>query len=487
MTDLNFLSLRHRARLARIAAILVISSAISVAVAQQPPPGGQGEKKSFQPSEKVAEALSKQLKPLQEKQDWNGMLALLDTLQPAPGSYDEALILDMRAKLYATTNQLSKAIAPWERVVQLSDQHGYFPEKQTLDTVSLLAQLYAQEGSTSKVPAQQQQYFSKAIQYFRRYLEKTPKPTPETLMAYASILYYRAVADPNNVDQAMIKEAREIVNRGLMSSIKPKEGFYQLLLTLQQQQNDMAGSAEILELLLKQSPQKKDYWQMLSAMYLQLSDKAKNEKKDDQLSRDYLVRAIVSYERAQALGFLATPKDNMNLVSMYLMANQFTKGTELLYNGMKSGKIESEPNNWRVLGRYYLEADQNNRAIEVLKEASNLFPKNGEIEYQIAQIYLQQENTREALAHAKAAAAKGNFEATKPFSIWYLIAYTSFDLDDIDGAQQAIAKCEQFPEAAKDPQFPKLKNVIAEKIAERDIKKQEKDNPKAKATPVKKA
>jgi tetratricopeptide (TPR) repeat protein len=489
VSDLTPLSRRHRSHLARVATILVVTAAVSgLQAAQQrkaPPAQNnsaqqQPAKKEFNFSEKTSEAF-KNLKPLQEKQDWNGMLALLEAIPVTPGSYDEAFILDMKAKIYATTNQLSKAIAPWEKAVELSDKFGYFSEKQTLETVSLLAQLYGQEGSVSKVPAQQQQYFGKAIQYFKRYLDKTPKPTPETMMAYASILYYKAAADPNNVDQALLKEARGIVERGLMTSIKPKEGFYQLLLTLQQQQNDLAGSAEILELLLKQSPAKKDYWQLLMASYLQLSEKAR--EKDPRQAREYLVRAIVTCERAQALGHLQTPKDNMNLVSLYLMANQFTKGTELLYNGMKSGKIESEPNNWRVLGRYYLEADQPKQAIKVLQEAAQLFPKSSEIEVQIAQLYMQIESPKEALQHAKAAITKNNFETTKPFSVHYLAAYTAYDLGEIEEAQKAIADAEKFPEAAKDPQFPKLKNVIAEAIAEREAKKNEKTAPKGKDTP----
>jgi tetratricopeptide (TPR) repeat protein len=300
------------------------------------------------------------------------------------------------------------------------------------------------------------------------------------MMTYASILYYKAVANPNDIDQAILSEARTVVEKGLVSSIKPKEGFYQLLLTLQQQQNDMAGSAEVLELLLKNSPAKKDYWQLLMASYLQLSDRVKD--KDPQLSREYLTRAIVTCERAQALGHLSTPKDNMNLVSLYLMANQFTKGTELLYNGMKAGKIESEPNNWRVLGRYYLEADLNTQAVAVLEEAAKLFPKNGEIEVQIAQIYLQMEKPREALFHAKAAVGKGNFEGTKPFSVHYLIAYTAYELGDIDEAHAALTVAEKFPEAAKDAQFPRLKAVIQDSINERQANRESKEGKEKKGS-----
>jgi len=455
---------------------LLCAALVGGLFAQSAPPPAQ---KKAPPSigEKTSEAFQK-LRPLQEKQDFNGMLAVLEAVPVQANSYDQALVLDMKAKIFAMTNQFSKAIAPWEKAIELSDKFEYFPEKQTLETVVLLAQLYGQEGSSSKDPKLQQQYFAKAITYFRRFLDKTKKPTPETLMAYASILYYRAVADPNNVDKAGLAEAQNIVEQGMLEAIKPREGFYQLLLTLLQQQNDLQGSSEYLELLLAQNPTKKDFWQLLMASYLQLSERA--SKQDPTLSREYLVRAIVTCERAQSHGHMKTPKDSMNLVSLYLMAGQFSRGTEILYQGMKKGEIESEPNNWRVLGRYYLEANMNEQAVKVLKEASGLFPKNGEIEMQIAQIYTQMENNRESLKHAKLAVQKGNFEGTKPFSAHYLIAYTAYDLGEVDEAKAAIEKASTFEESKKDAQFPRLKAVIEEAIAEREAKKSEKA-PKAKS------
>jgi tetratricopeptide (TPR) repeat protein len=196
------------------------------------------------------------------------------------------------------------------------------------------------------------------------------------------------------------------------------------------------------------------------------------------------VRAIVTAERAQALGFLNTPKDNMNLVSLYLLANQFTKGTELLYNGMKKKTIESEPHNWRILGRYYQEANLNDKAVEVLKEATGLFPKNGELEVQIAQIYLQMEKTKEAFEHAKAAIAKGNFEGTKPYGVHYLVAYTAYELGRIDDANKALSDAEKFEEHKKDPQFARLKEVVVEAVAEREAKSKAKEEPKKGATPA---
>jgi tetratricopeptide (TPR) repeat protein len=466
-----------------VVAGLVSTFAIGPVFAAQPkksapPPATQGQppaKKEFEMSEKTREAFGK-LKPLEDAQNWDEILKVLATIQFVPGSYDEAMVLNSKATLHIKKNEYAKAIEPWERMIQLNDQHGYFPTKTINEVIFFLAQLYAQEGSSSKVPAQQQQLLSKALIYFKRVFENTPKPTPEMLMTYATILYYKAAADPNKVDQELLKEARAVVERGLQAKIVPKPEFYQLLLTILQQQNDLLGSSEILEVLLKQAPTKsKDLWQLLMASYLQLSEKS--SKNDPTAARDFLVRAIVTCERAQGLGFLATPKDNMNLVSLYLMANQFTKGTELLYNGMKGGKIDNEPNNWRVLGRYYLEANMHTQAIAVLQEAAKNFPKNSEIEIQLAQILIQLEKTKDAFTHAKAAAEKNSFEGTKPFAAWYLVAYTAYDLGNLEEAQKAILQAEKIdPEMAKkDPQFPKLKNVVQEALAEREAKAKEKE------------
>ena len=468
------------ARLIRTGAALALFAIAGSVLAQQ-----GGEKKTQHSVSEATQKAFAALTPLQTASNWDGMLKLLEGLTLTPGSYDEALVLDMKAKLYAQQNQYAKAIAPWERVVQLSDQHAYFGEKQVLDIVFFLGQLIASEAAGTKDTKLQQQYYSKALVYYKRFLEKTPKPTPEAISTYAMILYYKAIADPNNVDQAMLKEARTAVENGLTSTIKPKESLYQLLLTFMQQQNDMAGAAEIIELLLKQNPAKKDYWALLMGIYLQLSDKATKDK-DTELSRSLLVRAIVTVERAQALGFLNTPKDNMNLVSLYLLGNQFNKGTELLYNGMKKGTIESEPHNWRILGRYYQEANQNETAINVLKEATKLFPKNGEMEINIAQIYLQQDKTREALQHAEFAQAKGNFETTKPYGVHYLIAYTAYELGDLDKASKALEAAEKFEEHKKDPQFTRLKEVVQGELAERAEKAEKtakKNAPASKATP----
>lgn len=107
-----------------------------------------------QVTEKTSAAFRK-LKPLQDAKDWAGMIGLLDTLisQVEPTSYDMALILDMKAKLYIQQNQFSHAIEPWEKALQLSDQFKYFDGKRSFEIVTFLAQLRLQaSGVTAEAP-----------------------------------------------------------------------------------------------------------------------------------------------------------------------------------------------------------------------------------------------------------------------------------------------------------------------------------------------
>jgi tetratricopeptide (TPR) repeat protein len=462
MSALAFYSHFILARIVRALAALVFF-AVTLAYAQQ---AGQRPLPSL--SEKTSEAFGK-IRALQEAKNWAGVLALLEGIPDVkPGSYDEAVILDSKARTYGVMEQMPKAIAPWERALQISDEHGYFNERQTLEIVLYLAQLNTQEAfATNRSPQQQQEHLAKAMPYYRRYLEKVATPAADVLQTYATVLFQRATVDANRADPALLQEAKAVVERGLASTIKPRESFYSIKVALRQQDNDLAGASELIELMLHQKPDKKDYWQSLVMMYTRLSDEAKDE--NPALARQYLVRAIIAYERAQELGFLTGSKDRLHLCSLYLAAKQFTKGTEMLYSGMKTGKIDSEPNNWRLLGRFHQEANQPQQAVAVLEEGSRLFPKNGEIEMQLAELHFQGEKVAEAFEHAKAAAEKGNFETTKPFSVYYLIAYTAYDLGKFDEAKQAILAAEKYPEeSARDAQFSNLKNAVNDAIAERE-------------------
>lgn len=415
-------------------------------------------------SEKTGEALSK-LQPLLNAKDWNGAQTLLDSIiSAAPAdSYDRAVATEIKAKIYLQNSEFPKALAMLESIISTSEIHkNFFDQKSILEYLYYLAQLYYQEGANSKDLSVQQANFNKALVYLRRWFSVSPKKDADATMFYASILYNQAVVGGDKADLSILKQARHEIEEGLLMAPKPKDGFYTLLLATLQQEGDFARSAEVLEQLVIQKPENKVYWQQLMATYANL---AGGGEKDPAKIQEYHARAINSLERAQARGLLKDPKDNYNLVSIYFNAGQFGKATDLLYSGLKNGAIESDVKNYELLAYSYQQVNQELQAVNVLKEATKIFPKNGQLDFLIGQIYTQMDNNASAYEAYEQAVAKGGVE--KPYITHVLLAYSAFDLQKLEIALKAVAEAEKFPEAQKDPQLPKMKAAIEEAIKDR--------------------
>ena len=461
----NLIQLRLRSRALFLLVALLTSVALlpnrSAAAEEQGPPGL---------NEKVSEALQQKMKPLLDAKNWDGAMAVIDSVLVGldPNGYDTAFLSDIKAKIFLQKNDYASAIAPMETTLRLADANkNFFDKKTILDVVYFLAQIYYQEGTSSKDPTVQKNYFNKSSAYIKRWLQTTPKKNQEASLFYASILYNQAVVNPDKVDLDLIKRVQTEVKEGLLTSLKPKEGFYVLLLASLQQIGDLAGSAEVLEQMVKVKPDNRTYWLQLLATYLNLGG---GTEKDEQKSRESFARAINTMERAQALGLMQTPKDNYNLVTMYYNAGQFGRATDLLYSGLKSGAIESDLKNWQLLAYSYQQIGRDAQAIAVLKEAGTAFP-TGQIEFQIGQIYSQMDNrTAEAYAYYSKAVEKGGLE--KPHSAYMFLAYTAFELEKFDEALAAINQTIGSPDGQKDAQAPRLKQAIEDAVKEREATKQ---------------
>jgi hypothetical protein len=464
VTASNLPSFTSRTRAVKFALAVACASTGSLSLTHAQAPAQQPSTLN----EKVSAEFQK-LKPLQDAKNWDGMIALLEGLLPTvgPSSYDMAYIQDMRARLLAGKDQWPKAIDAMETSLRISDANKFFDKNKTLEMLLFLAQVSYQQATTIKIPAEQQMYLTKAADFFKRWLKDTPKATPEITAFYATILLQQAVSDPKNVNRDLLKQARNEVDKLFRTSIRPKEQLYFLLLAILQQENDTAQSAEVLELIVKQFPTKKDYWPQLWATYLNLAN-----DKDEAKARTNFIRAINTVERAQAQGFMNTPKDNFNLVSLYIQVNQFGKATDLLYSGLKNGAIENDPKNWVYLGYYYLQINRNLDALAILKEASALFPKNGQFDLQIGEIYRQDEKMKEARHHYREALRKGGLD--RPHAVHTLLANVSYELEDFDEALKAIISAEGYPESKKDAYLGRLKDAIQAAINEREIAKQTK-------------
>jgi len=409
-----------------------------------------------------------------DAKNYDGVLSLLYGLEPTvkPDSYDMSVILDTEAKiLWQGKNEPEKAIQPWERLLALVDQHPDYMEP--ADRVShylYLAQTYYLVSSDARFKNSplRNQYFDRALVYERRLLAETPRPSQEYILFYCSLLYQKAVETSSKIDTAYLDQAKAEALKGLLSDPHPKEQFYILLVAIAQQENDFALAGSYLELLVVKKPTQKDYWNQLVAIYNNL---AASTGSDVEHQRSYYARAINAAERAQALGFLKSPKDNFNLVSMYDQVGQFGRAIELLYGGMKNGSIEATLKNWQVLAYFYEQVDQQALAVKVLKEAEENpeFAAGGALDRQIADLYYQLDNTQGVYESCKAAVAKGN-NVKNPYTTYQLLAYSAYELRKYPEALEACEKGMTYPGApVKD--LARLKEGIQDAIKQQQAEK----------------
>ncbi|MEJ1972672.1 MAG: hypothetical protein WDM96_09505 [Lacunisphaera sp.] len=362
------------------------------------------------------------------------MLAAAEAKVPAD-SYDAALINQYRTQILLQQGEYAKAIGPIEKTLALSDAKTptYFDERVTRELYFFLFQLYFQESNSTKNPTLIATYYDKAQKAIEHWLVLTPQSNADAQMYYAQLLISRALLDPTKPDKPLLEKAIVEINKGLLMATRPKDTFYLLKLVCLQQLDRNAESAELMEVVVKQKPDSATYWQQLAALYLSLG-------KD--------LRAIVTIERAQAHGFMNTPKDNYNLLGIYFNTGQYEQASELLEKHLKAGTIENDQKNWELLANAYQQLQRPLKSVDTLKEATKIFPKSGQLELLISQAYTQLDKPEESLVHAQAAIAKGNL--TKPYQAYLSLSFTAYQLKKYEVALEAAKKAAEFPEGAKD-------------------------------------
>jgi tetratricopeptide (TPR) repeat protein len=451
---------------------LLIGAALPVtAFAEEQSDTSTQDKRVF--SEKVREGLVK-FGPLQSEGKWSDALVLVDELLKLalPGTYDEYYLTYVKGQIYLRLDKPDDAIAPIEKALRLSDQAApphFLDPRDERGMLRTLAQLYYAQGSVKGINSiKQDQAFAKAIAYLGRLIQEERAEhnvSSDDILFCATLIYNRAQL-PSKPDVALLKDAQKMCEDGLLLSVSSKNDtqFYRLLLGSLIAQDDYARAAEIIELQVRQDPsgkQNKDNWSQLTAIYLNLGQDDKDKRKQF----EYNLRAIVTMERAQAIGLMKTPKDNFQLVSTYYNIGQTERAAELLETDLKNGTVDPDQKYWLYVAQWYQLLNKDEKAIEVLKEAGRHYPNSGEFDFLAAQNYYALEKFEEALQEAKVAATKGLGEKT--WQAWSFLAYTAFELHRYDEALEAVTKAMTFPGSERDKQLPNFRKAVEKAIEDR--------------------
>jgi tetratricopeptide (TPR) repeat protein len=170
-------------------------------------------------------------------------------------------------------------------------------------------------------------------------------------------------------------------------------------------------------------------------------------------------------ERAQKLGLLNDKQENFRLVGLHLNTQQYSQAAELFEAGLRNGNLESEQKNWELLATCYQQLHKEAKAIATLKEAEKLFPKAGNLDLLIANLYYITDHYPDALTYMKSAVSKG-LEKTQQLQAYIYIAYLGLDLKKFDDAKMAAEKAVELDPNSKSAKD--LLKAVTEAIQERD-------------------
>lgn len=421
------------------------------------------------PPKELSEAVTTQLpnlRTLTEGKSFSEALRIIDGLLPAtvPGSYDVTLLNQIKAQILLTLNQYAATAKSLEVVVEQGQRHGYLDQKSLLDHLYLLSQVYYQQAGEAKDDAARLAFFAKSSATLQHWFDLAPKPTPEARLFAADLLYNAAVIDPAHIDKDKLNRARVEAERSLRLQIKANPRAYILILAAHQQLGEREKSAEILELLVAAQPENTTYWQQLSATYLNLASSAK----DPVDAQRFTLRSIITVERAQALGLLRTSRENLNLVGLYFNLERFDRATSILEKGLQEGTVENTRRNWEFLASAYQQSHKIPQAITSLEKAVNVFPKDGQLEFTLAQILYGQGRSADALGRLEKAVAKGGLE--KPGQVHLFLGYVAFELQRYGDAVRWTDAAASFDDAKKDD-LTRLNQAAKVALAERNERK----------------
>jgi len=192
------------------------------------------------------------------------------------------------------------------------------------------------------------------------------------------------------IEESIVDLDRSIANLAIGPT---KENWWLLLRAAYFELDDMVNVRVILERLLIEWP-KKEYWTQLSAVYGQL-------KFDD--------KQISSYRTAYEEGFLVRSNELVQMAQLYLSMEVPYKAAVILQKGIDAGQVDLEVKNWRLLSQSWFLAQDDQMAIEALREAAKL-SDDGELDIRLARSLANIANFEGCVNSATTAIGKGDLK-----------------------------------------------------------------------------
>ncbi|MBU1438635.1 MAG: hypothetical protein KJ930_03955 [Gammaproteobacteria bacterium] len=340
-------------------------------------------------------------------------LAALDNVKEkssSMNSYELAMMHNFYAFIYYNAQQYDKAIAAFEMVVKQDS----IPESLELSTLFSLAQLQMMQGN-----------YDQTLSLLNRWEQLNKAPVQaSTFLLKAQAMYqlkdYQRAAGFINEAVAMVEKEGKVPEENWL--VLQRAVFYEL-----KQPKQVVAVLEKMVRLYNQGK----YWLQLGGMYGELGE----EKKQ-----------LAILEAAHQQGFITSGADLFNLAQLYYYHQVPVKGARVMEQAMEKKLLAADLRNLKFTASCWTLAKEDDKAIPVLMAAAKL-AEDGEIEAQLAQLYLNRSQFEQAIHAAEAALEKGKLR--NPGVTHLVMGMAYFNQQNFNESLNQLAKAEQFDGAKR--------------------------------------
>ena len=280
--------------------------------------------------------------------------------------HEQALVLQTQGYIYAGQERLKLAAKTLQECWDLKS----LPKATQLGILYVIGQLHM----ANKEP-------KKAVKTFDQWLKDAKNPRPDALYTIAAANY-------------QIKDYKAAIRHGeraVKAAKKPKDALLQLVLACHIELKNWKRSAQIISIMIARKPEKKNNWIQLAAIYSEMND----EK-----------RALAVMELAFEAGVLEKSGEYVQVAQRLLSEDVPQEAGVLLEKHLKDGKIEMNASNAKLLATAWVQSRDADKAVPALGQAAKL-ADDGELYVRLAQVELERENWKEAVAASEKALKKG--------------------------------------------------------------------------------
>ena len=230
--------------------------------------------------------------------------------------------------------------------------------------------------------------------------------------------------------------AIENIDKAIDLSPKPKETWYQLKLAMHYELKEYGNCRDVLGILVRQWPAKKQYWTQLSSINVTL-------KRDSD--------ALAMMELAHRQGLLDKETDYIQLFSLYGYMEVPFKAAQVLEEGLEKGFVEPTKKHYENLGNAWYACRELDKAIAALSKAGEK-SLDGKIHMQVAYILVDKEDWEAAKKELEAAIRKGGLKDTQLGNLLVLLGMSELNTGNKTAARKAFLDARKYPKARSSAQ-----------------------------------